>query len=84
MKKTKSPDCGRRFAGSVINCAVRWCFRFNLSLRDIEERLLERDVCVTCETVRRWCYKCAAAFLRDVQKRHGARPVRRGTLTRCS
>jgi putative transposase len=34
---------------------VRWYFRFQLSLRDIEELLFERGVIVSHETVRRWC-----------------------------
>lgn len=33
----------------VISCARRWYFRFNLSLRDVEELLLERGVVVTYE-----------------------------------
>jgi hypothetical protein len=44
MKKTKSLYHGHRFPAVVISCAVRWYFRFSLSLRDIEELLLERDV----------------------------------------
>ncbi|SDI37290.1 putative transposase [Paraburkholderia phenazinium] len=32
-------------------------FRFSLSLRDIEELLLERGVMVTFETIRCWCDK---------------------------
>jgi hypothetical protein len=36
---------------------VRWYFRFQLSLRDIEELLFERGVTVSYETVRRWCDK---------------------------
>jgi hypothetical protein len=42
MKKTKSLCHGHRFPAEVISCAVRWYFRFELSLRDIEE-LLFRD-----------------------------------------
>ena len=41
MKKIKSPYHGFRFPAAVISCAVRWYYRFNLSLRDIEELLLE-------------------------------------------
>jgi hypothetical protein len=33
MKKTKSLYHGHRFAVVVISCAVRWYFRFQLSLR---------------------------------------------------
>ncbi|CAD6561855.1 hypothetical protein LMG27952_07599 [Paraburkholderia hiiakae] len=51
MKKTKPLYHGHRFPASVIRCAVRWYFRFNLSLRDIEELLLERGVVETYETV---------------------------------
>ena len=50
MKKMKSPYHGHRFPAVVISCAVRWYFRFNLSLRDIEEVLLECGVTVTYET----------------------------------
>lgn len=51
MKKTKPLCHGHHFPASVISCAVRWYFRFNLSLRDIEELLLERGVVATYETV---------------------------------
>ncbi|MBK3814869.1 IS6 family transposase, partial [Burkholderia sp. R-69608] len=54
--KTTTPLYHRhRFPGAVISCAVRWYFRFQLSLRDIEELLFERGVIVSYETVRRWC-----------------------------
>jgi hypothetical protein len=41
MKRSKSLYHGRRFPAEVISCAVRWYFRFQLSLRDIEELLFE-------------------------------------------
>jgi putative transposase len=47
MKTSNSLYHGHRFPGVVINCAVRWYFRFQLSLRDIEELLFERGVIVT-------------------------------------
>jgi hypothetical protein len=55
MKKTKSLYHGHRFPAVVISCAVRSYFRFSLSLRDVEELLLERGVVVTYETIRCWC-----------------------------
>jgi putative transposase len=64
MKKTKSLYHGHRFPAIVISCAVRWYFRFSLSLRDIEELLLERGVVVTYETIRCWCDKFGAGFAR--------------------
>jgi len=53
---------GHRFPAAIISCAVRWYFRFNLSLRDIEELLFEGGVVVTYETIRRWCEKFGAGF----------------------
>lgn len=64
MKKSKSPYHGFRFPGAVISCAVRWYHRFNLSLRDIEELLLERGVTVTYESVRLRCERFGAPFAR--------------------
>ncbi|BDB29020.1 IS6 family transposase (plasmid) [Cupriavidus sp. P-10] len=71
MTKTKSLYHGHRFPAVVISQAVRWYFRFNLSLRDIEELLFERGVTVTYETIRRWCDKFGARFA------HRAKAARR-------
>ncbi|MGF6659110.1 transposase-like protein [Paraburkholderia atlantica] len=62
MKKRKSLYHGHGFPAIVISCAVRWHFRFSLSLRDTEELLLERGVVVTYETIRCWCDKFGAEF----------------------
>jgi putative transposase len=67
MKKSKSLYHGHRFPAGVISCAVRWYFRFQLSLRDIEELLCERGVIVTYETIRCWCDKFGAGFARRVK-----------------
>jgi putative transposase len=67
MKKTKSLYHGHRFPAAVISCAVRWYFRFQLSLRDIEELLFERGVVVSYETIRRWCDKFGAYFAHRVK-----------------
>jgi len=67
MKKSKSLYHGHRFPAGVISCAVRWYFRFQLSLRDIEELLFERGMIVTYETIRCWCDKFGAGFARRVK-----------------
>jgi putative transposase len=67
MKKSKSLYYGHRFPAGVISCAVRWYFRFQLSLRDIEELLLERGVVVTYETIRCWCDKFGVGFAHRVK-----------------
>ncbi|MGF6807251.1 transposase-like protein [Paraburkholderia sp. Clong3] len=67
MKKTKSLYHGHRFPASVISHAVRWYFRFQLSLRDIEELLFERGVVVSHESIRRWTDKFGAGFAHQVR-----------------
>jgi putative transposase len=47
MKTTTSLYNRIRFPDGVISCAVRWYFRFQLSLRDIEELLFGRGVIVS-------------------------------------
>ncbi|KVH80352.1 transposase [Burkholderia ubonensis] len=65
--KPKALYHSHRFPAAVISQAVRWYFRFQLSLRDIEELLFERGVIVSYETIRRWCDKFGAAFAQRVK-----------------
>ena len=58
-----------RYPISVINQAVWLYNRFNLSLRDVEEQLLFRGVCVSYETIRSWCTKFAHHFAEIIKKR---------------
>jgi IS6 family transposase len=44
----------RRTEPAVILCAVRWYLRYSLSLRDVEELLLERGLAADHTTVWRW------------------------------
>jgi putative transposase len=44
----------RRFPAQIIADAVWLYFRFPLSLRLVEEMLLERGIIVSYETIRRW------------------------------
>ncbi|SIT40594.1 transposase (fragment) [Paraburkholderia ribeironis] len=53
-----------RLPAAIISCAVCWYHRFNLSLRDIEELLLERGVSVTYKSVHNWCDRFGAQFAR--------------------
>jgi hypothetical protein len=45
---------GRHFDQSVILLCVRWYLAYNLSLRDLEEMMAERGLCVDHSTVHRW------------------------------
>jgi putative transposase len=48
---------------------VRLYFRFNLSLRDVEEMLLERGIVVSYQTIRRWCRKHGPECARRLRRK---------------
>jgi len=57
----------------VITVAVRWCLRYGLSYRDVEELLAERGVEVDHVTVYRWVQRFTPLFA------DAARPLRHAT-----
>ncbi|PRX97646.1 DDE superfamily endonuclease [Paraburkholderia sp. BL25I1N1] len=67
MKKTKSLYHGHRFPASVISRTARWYYRFQLSLRDIEELLFERGVIVSHESIRRWVERFGVGFAHRIK-----------------
>jgi putative transposase len=58
-----------RFPPEIIAHAVWLYFRFPLSLRLIEEMLLERGIVVSYETVRRWALKFGTAYARRLRRK---------------
>jgi putative transposase len=74
---------GHRYPSKIIDHCVWLCFRFTLSLRDIEELMLERGVVVSYETVRRWCAKFGQAYANRLRHRRARPPVTRGISTKC-
>jgi len=44
-----------RFPIEIVSRAIWLYFRFNVSLREVEEMMLERGIAVSYETIRRWC-----------------------------
>ncbi|SEK11084.1 Transposase IS66 family protein [Marinovum algicola] len=62
-----------RFPPEIIAHAVWLYVRFNLSLREVEEMMLERGIDVSCETVRRWTRKLGSLIARNLRRRQ-ARP----------
>ncbi|MFD1227908.1 hypothetical protein [Pseudochrobactrum kiredjianiae] len=54
MKQQVPTYKNHRFQISIVTHAIWLYFRFNLSLREIEEMMLERGVEVSYETIRRW------------------------------
>ncbi|WP_457456074.1 IS6 family transposase [Streptomyces sp. TE5632] len=53
---------GHRYPAEIISHCVWLYFRFPLSLREVEELMLERGVIVSHETVRRWCATFGQAY----------------------
>jgi putative transposase len=72
---TKLVSCKRhRFPPEIIAHAVWLYFRFPLSLRLVEEMLLERGIIVSYETVRRWALRFGPDYARRLKRK---RPRRR-------
>src|ERR687894_743335 len=62
-----------RFPPEIIAHAVWLYFRFPLSLRLVEEMLLERGVLVSYETVRRWALKFGPGYARRLRRKTPSR-----------
>jgi putative transposase len=62
-----------RFPPEIIAQAVWLYFRFPLSLRLVEEMLLERGIVVSYETVRRWALKFGPAYARRLRRKTPSR-----------
>jgi putative transposase len=58
-----------RFPPEIIAHAVWLYFRFPLSLRLVEEMLLERGIVVSYETVRRWALKFGPVYARRLKRK---------------
>ena len=59
----------RRFPPAIITHAVWLYFRFPLSLRPVEEMLLERGIVVSYEKVRRWVMKFGRDYARRLRRK---------------
>jgi putative transposase len=62
-----------RFPSEIIGHTVWLYFRFPLSLRLVEEMLLERRVVVSYETIRCWAIKFGADYARRLKRKTPSR-----------
>jgi putative transposase len=62
-----------RFPPQIIAQAVWLYFRFPLSLRLVEEMLLERGMVVSYETIRRWAKKFGPDYARRLRRKQPSR-----------
>lgn len=60
-----------RFPPPIIAHAVWLYFRCPLSLRLVEEMLLERGIIVSYETIKRWSRKFGAAYAKQLRRGRG-------------
>ena len=59
-----------RFPSEIIQYAVWLYFRFNLSHRDIEVLLAQREIIVSRESIRLWCNKFGSKYATRLRKKH--------------
>jgi putative transposase len=59
-----------RFPQSVIQYAVWLYYRFNLSIRDVEDLLAERNISVSYEAIRLWVNKFGPKYTQRPQRKH--------------
>ena len=72
MKSNRSSRySGYRFPSEIISYAIWAYHRFCLSFRDVEDLLAERGITVSYETIRRWCQKFGADYVRKLKRRQG-------------
>src|ERR1700693_1851229 len=71
MKIARSRYHGHRFPREIIGYAVWVYHRFCLSFRDVEDLLDEREIMVSYETIRQWCWKFGPDYARRLKKKQG-------------
>ena len=69
MSEAAATYKNHRFPAEIIAHAVWLYYRFGLSLRDVEELLLERGIAVSYETIRRWAKRHGADYARRVRRK---------------
>jgi transposase-like protein len=72
--KSPAVSCKRhRFSRQIISNAAWLYFRFPLSLRRVEEMLLERGIVVSYETIRRWGRRFGPGCAKQLRRRRPSR-----------
>ena len=59
-----------RFPPAIIQHAVWLYYRFNLSVRDVEDLLAERNISVSYETIWLWINKFGPESTKRLRRRH--------------
>lgn len=64
-----SPFAGCRFPPEVVMLAVRWYLRYGMSLRDVEELLIERGIDADHVRIHRWVQRFTPLLIDDREHR---------------
>jgi putative transposase len=62
---------GFRFQEEIISHGVWLNHRFPLSLREVQEMMLQRGIIVSHETIRRWCATFGQTYANALRRRRG-------------
>lgn len=69
MSQTTPTYKNHRFPIEIVARAIWIYYRFDVSLREVEELMLERGTVVSHETIRRWCRKHGADYIRRLHRK---------------
>ena len=69
MKSLPPTYKNHRFPIEIVVRAIWLSYRFNISLREVEEMMLERGVAVSYETIRRWCRAHGATITAQLRRK---------------
>jgi len=59
--------CNNRVHPDIIRRAIWVYFRLNMRFRDIKELMIERDVDLSYETIRRWIDKFGSKYAKHIK-----------------
>ena len=68
-ERTGSPFNRVQYPTDLVSLVVLWRFRYKLSLRDLAEMFLQRDIAFTHEAVRDWEAKLAPLLSETLRKK---------------
>ncbi|MDC0344926.1 IS6 family transposase [Alphaproteobacteria bacterium] len=60
-----------RVPKDIIGFAVKYYFRYKLSLRDVSDLLLDRGIQVSYESIRKWIHKWGPLYAHYIRKKRG-------------
>jgi len=60
---------GFHFPAEIISHCIWLCYRLSLSLREVQEMMLQRGIIISHETVQQWCAKFGQTYANGLRRR---------------